>query len=140
MSGIAPERDQIRILEAGKGPALPIVEGGGYATAVIWPGMGAQLRSIHMIRLEPGARTIELSHPFEAVYSVTDGSGEALAAGARTGGVALDAGARAGYPLRDGSMVHIDAGTAYAFRAGPEGMSLFGGPSPPDPALYQHLR
>jgi hypothetical protein len=134
----APERDQIRILEAGKGPALPIVEGGGYANAVIWPGMGAQLRSIHMIRLEPGARTIELSHPFEAVYSVTDGSGEALDAGARAGGEALDAGA--GYPVRDGSMVHIDAGTPYTFRAGPEGMSLLGGPSPPDPALYQDLR
>lgn len=129
MSGMAPAREQIRILEAGKGPALPIVEGGGYATAVIWPGMGAQLRSIHMIRLEPGARTIELNHPFEAVYSVTDGSGEAL-----------DAGARTGYPLRDGSMVHIDAGTPYRFRAGPGGMSLFGGPSPPDPALYQDLR
>ena len=31
-------------------------------------------------------------------------------------------------------------GPPYRFRAGPEGMSLFGGPSPPDPALYQDLR
>jgi quercetin dioxygenase-like cupin family protein len=129
MSSTTEGRDQIRILEAGNGPALPIVEGGGHATAVIWPGMGAQLRSIHMIRLEPGARTVQLRHPSEAVYSVTGGSGEAL-----------DAGARAGHPLRDGSMVHVDAGTAYAFRAGSEGMSLLGGPSPPDPALYRHLR
>ena len=120
--------DEIRIIDAADGPRLEIVEGEGHARAVVWPGMGALLRSIHTISLGAGARTIELRHPSEAVYYVAEGSGEAVDV------VAGDAQA-----VRPGSMVHVDPGTAYVIRAGDAGMSLVGGPAPPDPAFYETL-
>lgn len=120
--------DRIRIVDASGGPSLAIVQGGGGATAVIWPGMGAQLRSIHMIELDADAGTVPLRHRSEAVYCVTAGSG-----------AVLDPNTQDGQPLREGSMVHVEVGSSYAFRAGPDGMSLVGGPAPPDPALYEHL-
>jgi quercetin dioxygenase-like cupin family protein len=120
--------EQIQIVALDHGPSLAIVEGDGSAHAVIWPGMGANLRSIHRIELAPGARTIELRHPSEAVYYVIEGSGDALDA---------DAGER--QPLRPGAMVHIDPGTTYVLSAGDHGISVVGGPSPPDRALYEEL-
>jgi mannose-6-phosphate isomerase-like protein (cupin superfamily) len=66
-----------------------------------------------------------MRHPSEAVYYVVDGAGEAV-----------DADADEVQPLRVGAMIHIDPGTTYVIRAGFEGVSLVGGPSPPDPALY----
>ncbi len=120
--------EQIQVLELERGPALAIVSGEGSAHAVVWPGMGARLRSIHRIQLRRGARTITMHHLSEAVYYVVDGSGEAI--DVDDGDV---------QELRGGSMVHIDAGTAYAISAGEDGISLVGGPSPPDPALYEGL-
>jgi mannose-6-phosphate isomerase-like protein (cupin superfamily) len=120
--------EEIQVVALEHGPALQIVEGDGRAHAVIWPGMGARLRSIHRIQLRGGARTIELRHPSEAVYYVIDGSGEVV-----------DADADQRQALRPGSMVHIDPGTTYVLSAGEEGISLVGGPSPPDPALYEGL-
>ena len=67
---------EVRVLDAGEEcPALPLVEGEGVARAVIWPGIGAQLRSMHRISLAPGARTIPQRHPMEAVYYVLSGGG-----------------------------------------------------------------
>jgi hypothetical protein len=57
------------------------------------------------------------------------GSGEA---------VDLDRGQSSG--LRRGSMIHIDPETTYAIAAGDDGVSLVGGPSPPDPAAYEGVR
>jgi quercetin dioxygenase-like cupin family protein len=119
---------EIQVVGLGFGPALDMVEGEGRAHAVIWPGMGAQLRSIHRIELGAGARTITMQHPSEAVYYVVDGSGEAL-----------DVGDGQAEPLRPGSMTHVEPGTRYAFAAGEEGMSLVGGPSPPDRTLYEGI-
>ena len=45
------------IVDAATGPSLDIVQEGGSARAVIWPGMGAELRSLHMIALEPTGLT-----------------------------------------------------------------------------------
>jgi quercetin dioxygenase-like cupin family protein len=118
--------DEIQVLELEQGPPLDIVAGEGHAHAVIWPGMGAQLRSVHRIELSPGARTIALRHPAEAVYYIMGGGGEAL-----------DVGDGQAQPLQPGSMAHVDAETSHVFIAGEEGMSLVGGPSPPDPALYE---
>jgi quercetin dioxygenase-like cupin family protein len=118
--------DEIQILPLDRGPALSIVDGDGSAHAVVWPGMGAQLRSIHRVELRGGARTIEMRHPFEAVYYVIKGTGEA---------VDLDADER--QRLRAGSMVHVDSGTKYVLSADGDGMSVVGGPSPPDQALYE---
>lgn len=119
---------EIQVVALDDGPSLPVVEGEGTAHAVIWPGMGAQLRSMHRIELGRGGRTIELRHPAEAVYYVIQGDG-----------VALDVDAGEQQALRDGAMIHIDPDTTYVLRAGASGMSLVGGPSPPDPALYEDL-
>jgi quercetin dioxygenase-like cupin family protein len=120
--------DEIQVVALEDGPALDIVDGEGRAHAVIWPGMGAQLRSIHRIVLSPGARTIPMRHPSEAVYYVIDGSGEVI-----------DVGDGESQPLGPGSMAHIDADTSYRFGASTDGLSLVGGPSPADPALYEGL-
>jgi mannose-6-phosphate isomerase-like protein (cupin superfamily) len=117
---------EIQVLPLAQGPPLDIVEGEGRAQAVIWPGMGARLRSIHRIELSAGARTIPMCHPAEAVYYVIEGNG-----------AAIDIGDGESQPLRPGSMAHIDAETTYRFGAGAGGLSLVGGPSPPDPALYE---
>jgi mannose-6-phosphate isomerase-like protein (cupin superfamily) len=117
--------DEIQVIDLDQGPSLPIVEGDGSAHAVIWPGMGAQLRSIHRIELMGGARTVQLRHSSEAVYYVVRGGGEAV-----------DADADEVHALVPGAMIHIDPGTQYVLRAGADGISLVGGPSPPDPDLY----
>jgi quercetin dioxygenase-like cupin family protein len=120
--------EEIKVLALEAGPALDIIDGDGRAHAVIWPGMGAQLRSIHVIELAGGARTIAMRHPSEAVYYVVDGAGEAR-----------DVDDREAQPLRAGSMAHVDAGTTYVLAAGEDGMSLVGGPSPADRELYEDL-
>jgi quercetin dioxygenase-like cupin family protein len=109
-------------------PHLPIVEGGGQALAVVWPGVGASMRSMHRISLRPGGSTVRMSHPMEAAYYVMGGSGTV---------VAPDTGDAT--PLVDGSMIHVEPGTAYLYQAGENGMELIGGPCPADPALYRHI-
>lgn len=120
--------DEIQVIDLDQGPSLPILEGQGRAHAVVWPGMGAQLRSIHRIQLGPGSRTVEMRHPGEAVYYVVSGSGEACD---------LEADER--QPLTPGAMAHIDESTTYVLRAGDQGLVVVGGPSPPDLALYQDV-
>jgi mannose-6-phosphate isomerase-like protein (cupin superfamily) len=118
--------EKVVVLDATDGPELAIVDGPGRAWAVVWPGVGARLRSLHRIDLESGARTVELAHTSDAVYYVWRGSGA----------VADGAGAD-GHDLRVGSMVHVDAGTAYVLAAGDDGMQLIGGPAPADAELYE---
>jgi quercetin dioxygenase-like cupin family protein len=119
----------VRVLDGGAScPELPIVEGSGVARAVVWPGVGAELRSMHRIQLASGARTVPLRHPMEAVYYVMNGSG-----------TALDPDAATEQPLIEGSMVHIEPHTAYLFRAGPEGLEILGGPCPADVSMYARL-
>lgn len=117
---------EVVVTAAGQGPELPIVAGHGAAHAVIWPGMGAELRSMHRISLAGEARTIEMAHPSDAVYYVISGAGEA---------VDRETGARGA--LIEGSMVHVDAGTPYELVARAEGMELIGGPCPADASLYE---
>ena len=110
------------------GPPLPIIaDDAGEARAVIWPGTGANLRTMHRISLRPGGRTIPLRHPGEAVYYLIDGTATATDP---------DVGS---HDLRAGSMILVEAGTTYVLQAGPDGAELVGGPCPPDPTLYQHL-
>jgi quercetin dioxygenase-like cupin family protein len=109
----------------GAGPSLPVLAGDGSARAVIWPGAGAAARSIHLIQLAPSSGTVRLQHPGESVYYVLHGSGAVAGDG--------PAGATALVP---GSMVHMGPGIGYRFSAGPGGLEVFGGPCPPDPALY----
>jgi mannose-6-phosphate isomerase-like protein (cupin superfamily) len=121
---VAP-RDRVQVLDADIGPTLGIVEGPGDAVAIVWPGMGSRLRSLHRLSLREGARTVTLEHPGEAVYYVLAGEGEAIGAGK---------GGR--LPISEGEMVHIGPDTPYAFAARGGGIELIGGPSPPDPAVY----
>jgi quercetin dioxygenase-like cupin family protein len=121
--------DEVQVLTCNDDcPELPLIDGDGIARAVVWPGVGASMRSMHQIRLERGARTNEQSHPMEAVYYVMAGSGQVF-----------DPNEGEADPIVEGSMVHIEPGTAYRFEAGPDGMILLGGPCPVDPALYAHL-
>lgn len=109
-------------------PALPIVEGEGLARAVVWPGVGAHLRSMHRISLGPGARTVRMQHPMEAVYFIMKGRG-----------AAVDDGTQTSSALVTGSMALIEPGTPYSFSAGDESVEIVGGPCPADPAMYVHL-
>lgn len=130
MTALAGERtsDAVRVLDGDGEVELAIVASGGTARAVIWPGIGIQLRSVARIELDPGGATIEMRHPGEAVYYVKSGGGE-VADGTRN---ETD-------DLVEGSMIHIEPGTPYRFRADARGMELLGGPAPADPALYKRI-
>lgn len=118
--------DGVVILDGGAScQPLPLVEdGGGVAHAVVWPGVGAFQRTFHRFRLEPLGRTRAQRHGGEAVYYVVRGRAV----------VRDDSGAA--HELREGSMVHVDAGTGYTFEAGGQGSEIVGGPCPADPDLY----
>jgi quercetin dioxygenase-like cupin family protein len=124
-----PSRPQVRVLDSGPAcPMLPMIDGQGSARAVVWPGVGAEARSMIRISLAPGARTVELRHPMEAVYYVLSGAGQAL-----------DPASGEVQALVEGSMVHVEPGTAYRIVGGAGGMELVGGPCPADPALFKPL-
>ena len=121
--------DFVRVLDSGEAcPELPIVENGGRAVAVVWPGVGALHRSMHLVKLDGDGRTKPLSHPSDAVYHLCEGSA-----------TAVDPDGGESFEISVGAMLHIDAGTTYRIDAGPAGALLIGGPCPPDPALYEHL-
>jgi hypothetical protein len=119
---------EIRILDGSSGPELPIVRGAGIARAIVWPGTGAHLRSLHRIWLDADAAMTELSHASDAVYYVVDGAG-----------TVHDLTTGSNHAVRLGSMFHIDAGTSYAVVAGTGGLQIVGGPAPADLAMYAHL-
>jgi quercetin dioxygenase-like cupin family protein len=118
-------REALVLRAADHGPLLPIVEGDGAARAIVWPGTGATHRSMHRIELAAGSRTIPLRHLMEAVYYVIRGDG-----------AVHDPDDGGEQQLVEGSMVHVEPGTAYRFEAGGSGLVLLGGPCPADPALY----
>ena len=109
-------------------PQLPIVDGKGVAHAIVWPGVGAEIRSINRISLGAGAQTKQMNHPMEAVYYIIEGSGSVS-----DPSVATDE------DLIEGSMIFVEPNTPYVIRAGASGIEVMGGPCPPDPALYAHL-
>ena len=126
---MAEKLDRVCVFGLGPdSPKLPIVEGDGSARAVIWPGVGAEVRSMHRISLHAGARTTELHHPMEAVYYIIAGSG-----------TVNDRAAASTTPLIEGSMIFVEPDTAYVIEAGADGIEVLGGPCPPDPELYASL-
>ena len=117
---------EVRVLGAADhGPALPIVEGDGSATPIVWPGVGAAFRTMHRIELAGGSRTVAMRHAMEAAYYVIRGDG-----------VVRDPDEDSTEPLVEGSMIFVEPDTAYLIEAGSAGMLLLGGPCPADPALY----
>jgi quercetin dioxygenase-like cupin family protein len=103
---------------------LPIVADRGRAWAVIWPGMGAQCRSLHRISLSPRGGTVPLRHPGEAVYYVLAGHGAARGSDGSA------------HRIAEGSMIHIGPQAEYRFAAEDEVLDVIGGPCPADPKLY----
>ncbi len=109
-------------------PMLPIVEKLGSARALVWPGSGAHMRSMHRISLSRGGVTTTLQHPMEAVYYVMSGDVEVE-----------DVGANTRHPVGPGGMFLVDPGTTYRISANSDGSELVGGPCPADPTLYDGL-
>jgi mannose-6-phosphate isomerase-like protein (cupin superfamily) len=124
-------RETVRVIDSAlPSPDLPIVEGTGKAWAVLWPGNGAVTRTFQVIDLDAGDKTVALKHPSDAVYY--------LAVGAAS---VVDTVTGQSQALREGAMVHIDAGDGYRLvNAGADVCRIIGGPCPPDPALYAHLQ
>jgi quercetin dioxygenase-like cupin family protein len=102
------------------GPALDLVDGEGGARALVWPGVGARLRSMHLVTLGAGARTRPQRHDHESVYYVIAGNGTI-----------------GPHALEEGSMVHVAPGVSYTFETGDGSLELVGGPAPADETLYR---
>ena len=77
---------------------------------------------MHRIELAPQGRTKLLRHPGEAAYVVASGTTDVI-------------GADGGRTVEAPTVVFVPAGTTYAF-ASAAGTTVYGGPCPPDPALY----
>jgi mannose-6-phosphate isomerase-like protein (cupin superfamily) len=122
--------DSARVVDSAVGcPEIPIIVGSGNARVVMWPGNHTQFRTLQIITLERGARTIRLSHGSDAVYYVMSGAGSIV-----------DLASNEVFPLVEGSMVHVDAGDAYQFMANDDDdMKVLGGPCPADERLYADL-
>jgi quercetin dioxygenase-like cupin family protein len=101
-----------------EGKPLDIVERGGTAVALAWPGMGSRYRSMHRLELERSGITIEFCHESEAAYYVAAGSGRV-----------------ADRRLKAHDVVYVPRRTSYRFEAA-EALSILGGPCPPDESLY----
>jgi hypothetical protein len=67
-----------------------------------------------------------MRHSGEAVYYVIRGEG-----------TVRDPDAGVSMPLVEGSIFHVESGTAYVCEAAQAGMELIGGPCPVDPELYR---
>lgn len=107
---------------------LPVIEQAGTARALIWPGVGAHMRSMHRISLRGGGRTISLRHPMEAVYYVITGAVDVE-----------DLDTRTRQKVGTGGMFLVDPSTRYRIESGTDGSELVGGPCPADPRLYDGL-
>ena len=124
-----PSPDRVAVLASDDScPRLPLVVGSGEAFAVVWPGVGANMRSMHRIVLRHGASTVPLRHAGEAVYYVLAGAG-----------TVTDRDAGTSTPLVEGSMIHIDPETTYVCEASSGGMELVGGPCPAEPEFYRGI-
>jgi quercetin dioxygenase-like cupin family protein len=111
------------VLSAAAGQPVDLTEGGGEAFVVVGPHTGAEHRTMALVRLGDGEATATMTHPDEAAWYVVGGAGVARPEVGEE--LVLD----------EGSMVHVEPGAAYALVAGPEGLEVVGGPSPPDPGF-----
>ena len=116
------EKDSIQIFSnIETNPTAPIIEGKGTAKAIVWPGVGASERSFFLIEMDKGSYTKVLNHSSESVYYVKEGSGLVIETNIDTNSKIIV-----------GSMVHVEIGTSYSFKAGDNGLVLIGGPCPFD--------
>ncbi len=118
--------DRVRVIDSqGALPEVDIVDGAGWAKAVIWPGNGARYRTFQIINLGAGSSTRSLDHKTDSVYYVMRGAG-----------TVEDVNARTDTEIVEGSMIHIDAGDRYRIKAHATGLELLGGPCPADERWY----
>ena len=113
--GLHEPRVTVRDTDDTRAP-LRMIAAQGRAWAVIWPGMGAQCRSLHRVSLAPGGSSLALRHPGEAVYYALGGRGT------------VEDAAGTAHPLIEGSMVHVAPQGRYHFQAEDAGFELIGGP------------
>jgi quercetin dioxygenase-like cupin family protein len=117
--------DEVLVVAPGDwGPDLGLIQGEGAFREVVGPSVGARERSLHHLTLGPGARTVGLTHPGDAVYYVAEG--QAAVHDFSTGETSQ---------LPCGGMVHIRGGHSYQL-ASDAGAVVLGGPSPVDEGLY----
>ena len=125
------ETGVVRVIdpEAANCPSIPLIDGSGSAVALLWPGNGARLRTLHLLKLNKSDRTFELEHKGDAVFYVLHGQG-----------AVRDLKRKVRTALVEGAMIHIDAGDLYQFEAdaGSE-LTLVGGPCPADENLYSRF-
>lgn len=117
----------VRVIDTGMCRApLSMVERGGVAHALLWPGNGAHFRSFNLIELEARGLTLGLRHGEECAWYIRSGYG-----------VVRDLDSDSVLPLFEGSMIHIGAGDRYRIEAGESGLTAIGGTVPADPAFYE---
>ena len=114
----------VSVIDSAFSPELSLVIGDSHAKAVVSPATGAIHRTMNYLSLGGAARTVTFRHDQDAAYYIISG-----------GGLVVDQSGD-GQSIRAGSMVHVDAGDAYHFAAGPDGLVVIGGPCPADASLY----
>ena len=120
------EKDSIQIFSNLKtNPTAPIIKGKGEARVIVWPEVGANERSFFLIKMDKGSCTKVLNHSSESVYYVKEGSGMVTETNIKTNSKIIV-----------GSMVHVENGTSYSFKAGDDGLVLIGGPCPFDGNIF----
>jgi glyoxylate utilization-related uncharacterized protein len=125
-----PERPgDIQVISSESSPTVPsMVSGGGEARALVWPGMGAKTRSLHLIHLMPKDTTCEFKHASEAVYYVVKGEV-----------TAIDLDSDDTHHVSEGGMIFVEPGTKYVLSCSDGPSDVVGGPCPPDPSLYREM-
>jgi mannose-6-phosphate isomerase-like protein (cupin superfamily) len=126
-----PSAATVSVVDSGDGacPEIKVVVGTGNAKVVMWPGVGAQHRTMHLIDLKEGSSTIPLQHDGESVYYVIAGVG-----------AVVDLASEVETAVEEGSMVHIGPRDRYVFKALATGLKFVGGPCPADLGLYASLQ
>jgi mannose-6-phosphate isomerase-like protein (cupin superfamily) len=120
---------EIQVLSPETSPTIPnMVLAGGTARALIWPGMGASARSLHLIELDPGGETQQMRHASEAVYYVLQGEAAVTD---------LDVGRAHRVP--EGGIIFVEPETTYVLSGSGRPTEIVGGPCPADPRLYEGM-
>jgi hypothetical protein len=123
---VSREEMRIQVISSHTAPVIPaLTEDGCSARAMVWPGMGAGSRSMHLIRLSAGRRTRAMRHDSEAVYYVIRGSI-----------TARDHDLSERHDASEGGFIFVEPETEYILASDREPAVIVGGPCPPDPSLY----
>ncbi len=109
---------------------IPLVKG-GFAKAIVWPGMGAKYGSLNYFLMKPGQENVPHVHEkSEDIFYIAQGKG-----------VAVDVDNNIEHPIEKGCVVYVEPGTTHTMKSsGPEDYISIGGPCPPDPKSYKGMK